>query len=94
MGIQKVPSGVSFIELITDVTGPIDFPSFKKLMSSPFFILEGVPHTLFFFLVAALRNCAIVCFSKGLVIHHTVSFFFIKSVLLFFEYVRVMCCGL
>lgn len=35
---------------------PFPFSFIKKLMNSPYFILEGVPHTLFFFLVAVFRN--------------------------------------
>jgi hypothetical protein len=35
---------------------PFPFSFIKKLMNSPYFILEGVPHTLFFFLVAVFRS--------------------------------------
>jgi hypothetical protein len=38
----------------------------RKLINSLFFIVDGFPQIRFFFLVAALRSCETLCFSKGL----------------------------
>jgi hypothetical protein len=45
---------------------PPPLPCLRKLINSLFFIVDGLPQIRFFFLVAALRSCETLCFSKGL----------------------------